>query len=99
LAKRLGHRDATDLASFDAARHASAVVMTKDGDFVRLLYDHGPPPQTHWTRLGNTSNARIRAVLEATFDRAMSLLLSGKRWVRCATTPRRPARLRLPNKA
>ena len=52
--------------------------MTKDGDFVRLLHDHAPPPQTLSTRLGNTSNARIRAALEATFDRAMALLQNGE---------------------
>jgi hypothetical protein len=52
--------------------------MTRDSDFVRLLHDHGPPPQILWIRLGITSNARIRAALEATFDRAMALLQHGE---------------------
>ena len=52
--------------------------MTKDGHFVRLLHDHAPPQQVLWIRLDNTPIARIRAVLEATFDRAMSLLQHGE---------------------
>jgi hypothetical protein len=52
--------------------------MTKDGDFVCLLHDHGPPPQILRIRLGSTSTARTRAALEATFDRAMSLLQNGE---------------------
>jgi predicted nuclease of predicted toxin-antitoxin system len=39
----LGLRDATDRAIFLAARRAGATVVTKDGDFVRLLEDLGPP--------------------------------------------------------
>ena len=34
-----------ELASLQAARSASAVVMTKDSDFVSLLERFGPPPQ------------------------------------------------------
>lgn len=77
-AKHLGYRDAADGAIFEAARGAGAVVMTKDGDFVRLLHDRGPPPQILWIRLGNTSNARMRSALETTFARAMALLQSGE---------------------
>lgn len=76
--KRLGYRDATDRAIFVAARAASAVVLTKDGDFVRLLEQHGPPPQVLWLTHGNTSNARVKAVLERTFERAVGLLRTGE---------------------
>lgn len=57
------------------------MVVTKDSDFVELLEQHGPPPQVLWVTLGNTSNARMRAVLERTFSRAASLLESGERLV------------------
>jgi predicted nuclease of predicted toxin-antitoxin system len=77
-AKHLGYRDATDSAIFEAARDVGAVVMTKDGDFVRLLHDRGPPPQILWIRLGNTSNARMRSALETSFERAMALLQNGE---------------------
>jgi predicted nuclease of predicted toxin-antitoxin system len=63
---------------FDAARQSGALVMTKDGDFVRLLADRGPPPKLLWIRLVNTSNSRVRAVLESTFERAVALLKGGE---------------------
>ena len=74
----LGLRDAADGEIFRAAREASAVVMTKDGDFVQLLDIHGPPPQVLWVTLGNTSNARMREVLRRTLPRAMELLAAGE---------------------
>jgi predicted nuclease of predicted toxin-antitoxin system len=44
----LGLRDATDRKIFLTARRQQAIVMTKDGDFVRLLRDLGAPPQIVW---------------------------------------------------
>jgi predicted nuclease of predicted toxin-antitoxin system len=41
----LGLRDANDATIFRAARDGSAVVLTKDADFVSLVERHGPPPQ------------------------------------------------------
>lgn len=76
--KRLGYRDAEDSEIFRGAREARAVVLTKDGDFVRLLEQHGPPPQVLWVTLGNTSNARMRSVLHRTFRRAILLLEGGE---------------------
>jgi len=75
---RLGLRGATDQAIFRAAREANAVVMTKDSDFVRMLEKAGPPPRVLWVTLGNTSNARMRAVLKLTFPRAVELLEAGE---------------------
>ena len=76
--KYLGYRDATDRQIFQAAREAGAVVMTKDSDFLRLLEEHGPPPQVLWVTLGNTSNARIKSALERSFERAAELFESGE---------------------
>jgi predicted nuclease of predicted toxin-antitoxin system len=73
-----GYRDAEDPEIFRAAREAGAVVMTKDSDFLDLLEQHGPPPQVLWVTLGNTSNARMRVVLERNFLRAATLLQSGE---------------------
>jgi predicted nuclease of predicted toxin-antitoxin system len=36
--------------------------MTKDGDFVDLLDQHGAPPQVILVTCGNTSNARLRQI-------------------------------------
>jgi predicted nuclease of predicted toxin-antitoxin system len=76
--KFLGYRDAADYEIFRAARDAGAVVMTKDSDFLRLLEQHGSPPQVLWVTLGNTSNARMKEMLEATFARARELLAGGE---------------------
>ena len=85
--KYLGYRDANDRQIFHAARDAGAVVMTKDGDFLRLLEQHGPPPQILWVTLGNTSNARIKEALQRTFKRAMALLESGEALVELGEMP------------
>ena len=61
----LGLRDAKDLPIFHAAREAGAVIMSKDSDFVLLLERLGPPPQILWVTCGNTSNARLRDILES----------------------------------
>lgn len=44
----LGLRDASDIEIFFAAKKESAIVMTKDNDFLRLLDEHGAPPQIIW---------------------------------------------------
>jgi predicted nuclease of predicted toxin-antitoxin system len=74
----LGLREAADRAIFLAARSASAVVMTKDIDFVRLLAELGPPPQVIWLTCGNTSNARLKQTLTRALPGALSLLNSGQ---------------------
>lgn len=61
--KDLGLRDATDEEIFAAVRKNSAVVMTKDADFPRLLKIKGPPPQIIWITCGNTSNEYLKSVL------------------------------------
>ena len=76
--QQLGYRDAADAQIFEAARTAGAVIMTKDSDFLRLLEQHGPPPAVLWVTVGNTSNARMREVLERTFVQAASMLANGE---------------------
>ncbi len=73
----IGLRDAEDAEIFQAAKHAAAVVMTKDSDFVSLLERFGPPPQVVWVRCGNTSNANLRAVLMKTWAEAVRHLEAG----------------------
>lgn len=74
--QRLGLRDATDRAIFDAARAANAIVLTKDHDFVALLNRFGSPPKVIWLRCGNTSMAALRELLKAVLPRALDLLRS-----------------------
>jgi predicted nuclease of predicted toxin-antitoxin system len=77
----LGLRDADDEEIFQAARAASAVVMTKDSDFRDLADRLGAPPQVLWVTCGNTSNARLKEILTATLSDALELLASGEKLV------------------
>ncbi len=74
----LGLREAADQRIFDAARSASAVVMTKDVDFVSLLERLGPPPQVLWVTCGNTSDAGLRELLDDVFGTALEMLTAGE---------------------
>ena len=76
--RALGLRTASDGDAFAAARAAGAIVMTKDADFRAHLERHGPPPQVIWVTCGNTSNARMREVLNAALPGALALLRAGE---------------------
>jgi len=54
---------ATDSEIFFRARDESAIVMTKDMDFVNLLERNGPPPKIIWITIGNTSNDNLKKIL------------------------------------
>jgi predicted nuclease of predicted toxin-antitoxin system len=74
----LGFRDAEDEEIFRAARQADAIVMSKDSDFVDLLWRLGPPPQILWITCGNTSNAQMRAILSGALAQAIVLFRQGE---------------------
>lgn len=71
-------RDAEDGLIFERARAVSAVVVTKDRDFVDLVNRHGPPPQIVWLTCGNTSNAFLRELLMDAWPRVHELLAAGE---------------------
>lgn len=74
----LGLREAKDFPIFQAAREASAIVLTKDADFPHLLEQHGPPPKVLWLTCGNTSNQNVRKILSTTLVPALKLLEGGE---------------------
>lgn len=76
--RRLGYLDAADETIFAAAREAEAVVMTKDRDFPELVERYGPPPRVIWITMGNTSNARLRKILDSLLPDALALLERGE---------------------
>jgi len=90
--RRLGIVKAKDLAIFQAARDADAIVLTKDSDFTLLLERFGPPPRILWVTCGNTSNAYLKRVLVATLPNALQLLEAGEALVEITDVPesRRP---------
>jgi predicted nuclease of predicted toxin-antitoxin system len=74
----LGLLHAPDVQMFMAARAAGAVILTKDRDFVRLLDEHGPPPQVLWVTCGNTSTQRLSQVLGDAWPIVADMLSRGE---------------------
>ena len=74
----LGLRDAEDYEIFEAAKVEGVIFMTKDSDFVDLVDRLGSPPKIIWLTCGNTSNARLRQILNATLPQALELLKAGE---------------------
>ena len=72
--RELGLRDADDRTIFDAARKASAIVISKDVDFVELVSRLGSPPKLIWLTCGNVSNEALRTLLTARLAQALSVL-------------------------
>lgn len=76
--KSLNLRDAADLEIFTAARQAEATVVTKDSDFVELLYRHGSPPKIIWLTCGNTSNKALKTIFRKRLAQALRFLENGE---------------------
>ncbi|WP_375501749.1 DUF5615 family PIN-like protein [uncultured Nostoc sp.] len=74
----VGLRDAEDPDIFEAARARGVIFITKDSDFVDLVDRLGTPPQVIWLTCGNTSNARLKEILNSTLPEALELLRSGE---------------------
>jgi predicted nuclease of predicted toxin-antitoxin system len=58
---------ASDPEIFAAAGAEDLVVMTKAADFVELLGKNGPPPRVVVVTCGNTSNSRLRRLVQASW--------------------------------
>lgn len=80
----VGLRNASDSEILEAARKANAVILTKDADFVELVYARGAPPQVIWITCGNSTNRYLKGILAATFQDAMRLLEKGEAIVEIA---------------
>jgi predicted nuclease of predicted toxin-antitoxin system len=76
--RSLGLRDASDNEIFMRAKKANAILMSKDDDFIRLLEIFGAPPSLIWITCGNSSNARMREVLQKYLMTALSLINHGE---------------------
>ena len=70
----LGLRDATDIEIFMRAKQQEAIIMTKDDDFLKLIEQHGPPPQIILITCGNSSNTRMREILTQFLAETLRLL-------------------------
>ena len=80
------HR-ASDPEIFRAARDAQVVVMTKDADFAELVDQHGAPPQVILVTCGNTSNARLRRLIETAWPMILPMLERGEALIELGDQP------------
>lgn len=71
-------REASDQQIFEAARVANAIVMTKDVDFVEMVERFGTPPRILWLTCGNTSDQRLREILDGQFMEVRKMFDSGE---------------------
>ena len=76
--EELGLLRSKDREIFDAARESGAVVVTKGRDFRELLDRIGGPPRVIWITCGNTSNVRLRQILQSALPSALELLEQGE---------------------
>jgi predicted nuclease of predicted toxin-antitoxin system len=79
--REIGLRDASDREIFWKAKEASAIIITKDSDFLRLLDEFGAPPKIIWITCGNTSNNRLKEILITALPKALTLFDSGEKLV------------------
>ncbi|WP_399223309.1 DUF5615 family PIN-like protein [Synechococcus sp. J7-Johnson] len=89
--RELGLRDADDREIFAQARSAGAVVMTKDRDFLHLLFEQGPPPQVIWLRVGTVPTRLSRPCCCAPLSRLWPALVKGSPGSKCARHAETPA--------
>lgn len=76
--KRLGLLKADDETIWKRAREDGAVILTKDGDFARLVRERGMPPQVIWYRGGNASKEKVKQVLQEHLPELIKRLRAGK---------------------
>jgi predicted nuclease of predicted toxin-antitoxin system len=72
--RSLGFIQATDYEIFMEAKKQNAIVLTKDEDFVQLLYRLKSPPKIIWLKSGNTSNKQMKKILLNDFSHALAYL-------------------------
>ena len=68
---------ADDYTVFNAAKVNKAVILTKDKDFLYFQQQLGAPPSIIWLTCGNTSNNRLKGILEKSLSNAIQLIESG----------------------
>lgn len=73
-----GLRDSDDGSIIEYARRAGVALLTKDGGLTERVGVGVPPPWVLLLAIGNTSNARLRQVLERRLPEAMRLLEEGE---------------------
>lgn len=76
--RELGFREALDKEIYNRANAEKVVVITKDIDFKILQDKLGSPPKIIWLTCGNTSNEKLKEILEKNLLKTLALLESGE---------------------
>jgi predicted nuclease of predicted toxin-antitoxin system len=79
--REVGLREAGDSAIWMHARAQCRVIITKDEDFARRAQTGADGPAIVWLRVGNTSNAALRAWLAPQLPGLVRLIAQGHRVV------------------
>lgn len=77
----IGLREADDAAIWRHAVATGDVIVTKDEDFARRLHASETGPRVVWLRVGNTSNAALRAWFIPRVPQIVRLIAEGARLV------------------
>jgi predicted nuclease of predicted toxin-antitoxin system len=73
----LGMDGANDSTIWEYAHTHRLVLITKDGDFIRLFAHGSKTVQVIWVRLGNCRNRTLIAAFQSIFDRLLERLRLG----------------------
>ncbi len=79
--REVGLREADDGALWEHARLTGAVILTKDEDFAARAQQVTTGPVVVWLRIGNSSNAALRAWLEPRLPGIVQLVAQGSRLI------------------
>ena len=77
----VGLREAEDSAIWAYAKQTGTVILTKDEDFAARAQQVQDGPVIVWLRVGNSSNAALRAWLEPRLPGIVQLVGQGNRLV------------------
>lgn len=79
--REIGLREADDGAIWRHAEANGSVIVTKDEDFALRVQATQSGPSVVWLRMGNTSNAALRAWLGLQLPQIVALIRQGSRLV------------------
>jgi predicted nuclease of predicted toxin-antitoxin system len=75
--RELALRNADDEVIWQCAKRDGFIIVTKDEDFARMVWQFGPPPQILWLRIGNATNRVLCAWLAPVLPDAVAALALG----------------------
>jgi len=79
--REIGLRNADDGAIWRHAEAADCIIVTKDEDFAQRVHATENGPSVVWLRVGNTSNAALRAWFVPRVPQIVALIGQGTRLV------------------